>query len=105
MFYDTERDATMGADIASLCRSFLPNNPRLAETIHTVARETYKVRFVPKTLIRLLINRAMDEIRRSGHEFAREPEFKQKMEEHARMLHSRYRGEISRMNSGNVKRG
>jgi hypothetical protein len=95
----------MAADIPSLCRSFLPNNPRLAEIIVAVAKETYKVRFLPKNLVRMLINRAMDEVRRSGHEFMREPEFKTKIEEHARMLHARYKHEISLLNSGNARRG
>jgi hypothetical protein len=95
----------MAADIPSLCRSFLPNNPRLAEIIVEVSKDTYKARFLPKNLVRMLINRAMDEVRRSGHEFMREPEFKTKIEEHARMLHARYRNEISMLNSGNGRRG
>lgn len=96
---------TMAADIPSLCRSFLPNNPRLAEIIVEVSKETYKARFLPKNLVRMLINRAMDEVRRSGHEFMREPEFRVKIAEHAQMLHGRYRNEISLLNAGGARRG
>ena len=90
----------MGADIASLSRSFLPNNPKLARIIEEVCKEVYRVRFLPKNLMRMLINRAVEEIRRSGQEFMKDPEFIKKMEQHAQSLHGRFRGEISMLNNG-----
>ena len=71
--------------------------------ILAVCKETYKVRCLPRDLVRTLVNRGMQEIRRSGHEFMREPEFYQNMMEHARSLNSRYRGEIARLNNTGIK--
>jgi len=93
----------MAADIASLSRSFLPNNPKLAKIVEEVAKETYKARFLPKNLIRVLVTRAMEEVRQHGHEFAIEPEFKIKMEYHAKALHGRYRSQITLMNTRNKR--
>ncbi len=93
----------MPVDVTAMCRSFLPNNPRMAEIILAVCKETYKVRCLPRDLVRTLVNRGMQEIRRSGHEFMREPEFYQNMMEHARSLNSRYRGEIARLNNTGIK--
>jgi hypothetical protein len=95
----------MPVDSAAMCRSFLPNNPRLAEIILGVCKETYRVRFLPKTLIRLLVNRAMEEIRRSGHEIMKDPIFKTRMEEHARSLHSRFKYDIGHLNNTGVRSG
>ena len=93
----------MPVDSAAMCRSFLPNNPRLAEIILAVCQETYHVRFLPKNLIRTLVNRAMEEIRRSGHEIMKEAVFKTRMEEHARSLHSRFKYDIGHLNNTGVK--
>ena len=95
----------MPVDASAMCRSFLPNNPRLAEIILVVCKETYRVRFLPKTLIRLLVNRAMEEIRRGGHEIMKDPIFKTKMEEHARSLHSRFKYDIGHLNNTGVRSG
>ncbi|XVJ50719.1 MAG: hypothetical protein HEQ32_00970 [Vampirovibrio sp.] len=93
----------MPIDAGAMCRSFLPNNPRLAEIILMVCKDTYKARFLPKTLVRLLVNRAVDEIRRAGHEFTRDPEFVVKMTTHARSLYGRFRGEIGLLNSSGTR--
>lgn len=93
----------MPVDASAMCRSFLPNNPRLAELIVGVCKDTFRVRFLPKTLVRFLVNRAVDEIRRGGHEIMKDPLFKLKMEEHARSLHGRFRYEIGQLNSTTVK--
>jgi hypothetical protein len=93
----------MPVDASAMCRSFLPNNPRLAELILGVCKETYHVRFLPKNLIRTLVNRAMEEIRRGGHEIMKDPIFKTKMEEHARSLHSRFKYDIGHLNNTGVR--
>ena len=95
----------MPVDASAMCRSFLPNNPRLAELILGVCKETFRVRFLPKTLIRLLVNRAVDDISRGGHEVMKDPLFKLKMEEHARSLHGRYKYEIGHLNNTGVRSG
>jgi hypothetical protein len=97
------KDTPMPVDASAMCRSFLPNNPRLAEIILATCKEVYHVRFLPKNLIRTLVNRAMEEIRRGGHEMMKDPTFKTRMEEHARSLHSRFKYDIGHLNNKGVK--
>jgi hypothetical protein len=93
----------MGADIEALYRAFLPNNPKVARVLIQVSKDSFRARYLPKNLVRLMINRALEEVRRSGIEIVAEPIFVQKLEEHAKSLMGRFQGEISQLNHNRAK--
>jgi hypothetical protein len=95
----------MGADIESLYRSFLPNNPKVAKILIQVSKDSFKARFLPKNLVRLMTNRALDEVRRGGTEIIAEPIFVEKLEQHARSLYGRFQSQISQLNQHGGRKG
>ena len=95
----------MGADIESLYRSCLPNNPKVAKILVEVSKSSFKARFLPKNLVRLMINRALDEVRRSGTEIIADPIFVEKLEQHARSLYGRFQSQISQLNQHGSRKG
>jgi hypothetical protein len=88
----------MGADIESLYRSFLPNNPKVARILVQVSKDSFRARFLPKNLVRLMINRALEEVRICGTEIIADPIFVDKLTAHARSLYGRFQSQISQLN-------
>jgi hypothetical protein len=88
----------MSADVEALYRSFLPNNPKVAKILIKVSKESFRARFLPKNLVRLMINLALDEVRRSGTDIISDPVFVEKLEQNARSLYGRFQSQISQLN-------
>jgi hypothetical protein len=95
----------MGADVESLYRSFLPNNPKVAKILVQVSKDSFKARFLPKNLVRLMINRALEEVRICGTEIIADPVFVDKLTAHARSLYGRFQGQISQLNQHGGRKG
>lgn len=95
----------MGADVEALYRSFLPNNPKVAKILVQVSKDSFRARFLPKNLVRLMINRALDEVRRSGTEIIGDPIFVEKLEQHAKSLYGRFQSQISQLNQHGGRKG
>jgi hypothetical protein len=89
----------MPADMDSLYRSLLPNNNKVATVLIKVSRSSFNARFLPKNLVRMMVNRSLEEIRKSGHEVIGEKGFEEALEHHARTLIGRFRAEISQLNN------
>jgi hypothetical protein len=95
----------MGADIESLYRSFLPNNPKVAKVLIQVSKDSFRARFLPKNLVRLMINRALDEVRLGGSEIIAEPIFVEKLGQHAKSLYGRFQSQIIQLNQHGGRNG
>lgn len=94
----------MSADFQALLKGMLPNNPKLANALITVMKDSFKVRYLPRNLIRLMINRGLEEVRKNGDEILREPAFFEIMGRHANSLRGRFNSEISQLNQAGGKR-
>lgn len=95
----------VGADVEALYRSFLPNNPKVAKILIQVSKDSFRARFLPKNLVRLMINMALDEVRRSGTDIIADPVFVEKLEQHARSLYGRFQSQISQLNQHGGRKG
>ena len=95
----------MAADVEALYRAFLPNNPKLARVLIKVSKESYKARYLPKNLVRLMINMAIDEVRKHGTDIIKETAFEDRLHQNARTLYGRFQSEISQMNQHGGRRG
>jgi hypothetical protein len=94
----------MSADFSSLLKGMLPNNPKLANVLINVIKDSYRVRYLPRTMIRLLINRGLEEVRKNGTEILKEPIFVEVMTRHANSFRGRFASEIGQLNQAGGKR-
>ena len=88
----------MPPDSAALIRKFIPNNHKLAKAVQTVSDRTFKARFLPMQLVKLLVDRALDLTRLDI-----DPEskiFEDKLTEYARQIMPRFRSKIMELQRG-----
>lgn len=88
----------MPADYVSLLRGMLPGNPKLTHVMADVLKSSFNVRFLPQPLIRLMINKALEEVRKHGTEIMKEPTFAESLGRHAFTLKGRFQAQISQLN-------
>lgn len=88
----------MPADSQALIRKFVPNNPPMCRLLTKVNDEVFKARFLPMNLVRLLVNKALEELRRLGPENLGKPVFEDKLMEYARTIRPRFQYEIAQLN-------
>lgn len=83
----------MPPDITALVRRFMPTNIKLGNVIIKVCEQEYKVRFLPVQLIKVMVDRGLEEYRKNDNTVdARKLE--EKLREYAIHIKPRFMSQI-----------